>query len=110
MSYPADENGDVFRRLESHGFDFTTEHVVDFHAVLATEKSADIVALMFLADDKAGDTYENIETYPHDEGGMCLDLSKKMFVSYDAVTKLESLLANRISDNQGYLDGWGVLH
>ena len=58
MTYPDDVNGDVFRRMESHGFDFDIEHVVDFHAVMATEEEADRVAKMFLADHGAGQTLE----------------------------------------------------
>lgn len=31
MPWPNDADGDVFRRLESHGFDFTKEYDVDFN-------------------------------------------------------------------------------
>lgn len=109
MTYPDNENGDVFRRMESHGFDFSKEHVVDFHAVMATEEAADKVARMFLADHKAGRKLENIETKPHAVGGMRLDLSKKMMVTYEAVTEFEALLEERVSQFEGYLDGWGVM-
>ena len=109
MTYPNDENGDVFRRMEANGFDFSKEHVVDFHAVMATEEEADKVARMFLADHKAGQKLENIETKPHDVGGMCLDIAKKMILTYESVTEFESLLAERISQFEGHLDGWGVM-
>jgi hypothetical protein len=109
MTYPDDENGDVFRRMASHGFDFSKEHVVDFHAVMATEEEANKVARMFLADHNAGQKLENIETKPHEVGGMRLDLAKKMIVTYKSVTEFESLLAERVSQFEGYLDGWGVM-
>ena len=109
MNYPDDVNGDVFRRMEGHGFDFSKEHVVDFHAVMATEEEADQIALMYVADDKTGDELVNIETKPHPKGGMEVFLSKKMIVTYEAVTKFESILAERVSNLNGYLDGWGVL-
>ena len=109
MNYPDDANGDVFRRMERHGFDFSQEHVVDFHAVMATEEEADKVARMFLADHKAGQKLENIETKPHEVGGMCLDLAKKMIVTYESVAAFEALLAERVSQFEGYLDGWGVM-
>ena len=95
--------------MEAHGFDFSKEHVVDFHAVMATEEEADKVARMFLADHKAGQKLENIETKPQEVGGMRLDLAKKMIVTYESVTKFESLLAERVSQFEGYLDGWGVM-
>jgi hypothetical protein len=82
MTYPDDDNGDVFRRMEAHGFDFSTAHVVDFHAVFATEEEADQIALMYVADHKADDTFTNIETKPFERGGIELTLSKRMLVSY----------------------------
>jgi regulator of RNase E activity RraB len=109
MTYPDDKNGDVFRRMERHGFDFSKEHVVDFHAVMATEEEADKVARMFVADHKAGQKLEDIETKPHEVGGMRLDLAKRMILTHESVTAFESLLAERVSQFDGYLDGWGVM-
>jgi hypothetical protein len=109
MKYPLDTNGDVFRRMEESGFDFEKEHVVDFHAVFATEEEADRIARLYVADHKAGDKLTNIETKPFSQGGMELTLSKKMFVTYEAVTAFESKFGQRVSLVEGYLDGWGVL-
>jgi len=106
MEYPDDDIGDVFRRMEASNFDFSKEHVVDFYAVFSTEEEADKIARMFVADEC---TYENIETRPYDEGGMELEISKKMLVTYDSVSKLEELLASRVALVTGYMDGWGVL-
>lgn len=55
MEYPRDATGDVFRRLEAHGFDFNTPHDVEFFAILPTEEAADEVAKLYVADHKAGD-------------------------------------------------------
>jgi len=109
MNYPNDTDGDVFRRMEAHGFDFEKEHTVDFHAVFATEEEADIVARQFLVDHKEGNELKNIETKPYESGGMELTLSKKMLVTYQAVKEFETLLSERVSRVEGYLDGWGVL-
>jgi len=109
MQYPDDLNGDVFRRMEESGFDFSSEHVVDFHAVFATEEDADRIARMYVADAKAGEKLTNIETRPYPEGGMELTLSKKMLVTYSAVCEFESKFQQRVSQVEGYLDGWGVL-
>ncbi|MEX2212768.1 MAG: ribonuclease E inhibitor RraB [Phycisphaeraceae bacterium] len=110
MKYPDDANGDVFRRLEAHAFDFSIEHVVDFHAVFATEGEADHIAMLYVADLKAGEKLANIETKPFDRGGMELTISKRMLVTYEDVTAFEIKLAERVSLVEGYLDGWGVLH
>lgn len=109
MKYPDNVNGDVFRRMEESGFDFSVEHVVDFFAVFATETEADQVARMYLADHQAGDRFKNIETRPHDEGGVELTLSKQMLVTYEKITAFEQKMAERVSTVEGYLDGWGVL-
>ena len=95
--------------MDAHGFDFTTEHVVDFHAVFATEEEADRIARMYVADRRAGEKLTNIETRSHDRGGMELTLSKRMLVTYDAVTAFKAKLAERVVQVEGYLDGWGVL-
>jgi hypothetical protein len=109
MKYPDDANGDVFRRLEEHDFDFSVEHVVDFFAVFATEAEADQIARLYLADHQAGDKLVNIETKPSPEGGMELTLSKKMIVTYEEVSRFEQTLAERVARVDGYLDGWGVM-
>jgi len=95
--------------MEAHGFDFTSQHVVDFHAVFATEEAADQIARMYVADHKSGDKFTNIETKPHERGGMELTLSKRMLVTYEEVSAFEAKLAERVSQVDGYLDGWGVL-
>ncbi|WP_039850638.1 ribonuclease E inhibitor RraB [Grimontia indica] len=106
MEYPDDDIGDVFRRMEASKFDFSKEHIVDFYAVFATEDGADRVARMFVADECR---YTNIETRPYDEGGMELEISKKMLVTYDSICELQELLAERVGMVRGYLDGWGVM-
>lgn len=109
MEFPDDTNGDVFRRMAKDGFDFDIEHVVDFHAVFATEAEADQIARTYAADHEAGDRFTNIETKPFSEGGMELTLSKTMALTYAAVSNFESELAKRVSQVDGYLDGWGVM-
>ena len=95
--------------MESDGFEFGVEHIVDFHAVFATQAEADQVALTYAADHDAGDRFANIVTKPFSEGGMELTLSKAMPLTYEAVTRFESELAKRVSQVDGYLDGWGVM-
>lgn len=109
MKYPDDINGDVFRRMENDGFDFSVEHIVDFYSVFATEAGADQIARKYLADHKAGDVFTNIEARPREEGGMELILSKRMLVTYETVGEFEKKLGELVSKVDGYLDGWGVL-
>ncbi|PMN68346.1 ribonuclease E inhibitor RraB [Enterovibrio norvegicus] len=106
MEYPDDDIGDVFRRMEASKFDFSKEHIVDFYAVFATEEEADRIARMFVADECR---YVNIETRPYEEGGMELEVSKKMIVTYKSIFELQKLLTGRVALVTGYLDGWGVM-
>lgn len=109
MQFPNDVNGDVFRRMQSSGFDFSKPHDVEYFAVFRTEEEAVSVAKQYVADHKAGDKLKNIETKPAESGGMELQLVKTMLVTYENVTTFESNLADRVSKHDGYLDGWGVL-
>lgn len=109
MKYPVGANGDVFRRMEASGFDFSVEHTVDFHAVLATVKEAEQIARLYVADHEAGFRFSNIETKPYPEGGMELTLSRRMLVKFEDIQAMEDTLQRRVSLVEGYLDGWGVL-
>ena len=108
--YPNDVNGDIFRRLEEDEFDFSVEHPVDFYAIYATEKEADIVARQYASDWKNGEKFKNIETRPSEKGGMELELVPIMKVTYENIVAFENKLAERTSKVNGYLDGWGVLN
>ncbi len=108
--YPDDVTGDVFRRLEEDDFDFSLEYPVDFYAVYATEKEADLVARQYATDWKNGDKFKNIETKPAESGGMELELVPIMKVTYQNIVAFENKLSERTSKVDGYLDGWGVLN
>lgn len=109
MEFPADENGDVLRRMEASGFDFSALHDVEFFAVLRTEHEADVVARQFVADRATGETIVAIETQPADKGGMELMVVKSMLVTHENVSAFELRLAQRVSQHDGYMDGWGVM-
>ena len=109
MEFPGDANGDVLRRMEAHGFDFSREHEIEFFAVFATDEEAKQIAQLYLADHRSGDRLTNIETAPHEVGGMELTLAKMMLPTYENITAFELKLADRASTVEGYLDGWGVM-
>ena len=109
MEFPQDANGDVLRRMQNSNFDFSKAHDVEFFAVFRTEAEAKIVANQYLADHKTGHKLVNIETRPAESGGMELVLVKNMLLTHSNVTAFESSLQKRVSEYDGYLDGWGVL-
>lgn len=107
--FPDDANGDVLRRMQSSGFNFSEPHDVEFFAVFSTEGAADAVARQYAADHAAGDKLVNIETRPAEAGGMELMLVKRMLVTYENVSAFEAQLQSRVAAQDGYLDGWGVM-
>lgn len=109
MQFPMDENGDVLRRMADHGFDFSKPHALEFFAVFSTKEEADSVAAEYVSDHKAGDTLEQVETRPCDQGGMELQVTKSMLATHGNITAFENKLAARVAQHDGYLDGWGVL-
>lgn len=109
MRFPDDENGDVLRRMEASSFDFSVHHSVEFFAVFRTEQEADVVARQFVADRTSGEPIVAIETRPAEKGGMELMVAKSMLVTHENVTAFEARLAQRVSQHDGYMDGWGVL-
>ena len=109
MPYPNDASGDVFRRMEAHGFDFSVPYEVEFFALLPTEAQADKVARQYAAEHAAGGKLTNVETRPGKDGGMELVVVKPMLVTYENVTRFEADLGARVSAEGGRLDGWGVM-
>lgn len=109
MQFPDDENGDVLRRMLTSGFDFSLPHHVEFFAVFRTEREADFVARQFVADRSGDESIVSIETRPAERGGMELMLVKSMLITHESVSAFESRLAERVSQHDGYMDGWGVL-
>ena len=109
MQFPDDENGDVLRRMQTSGFNFSVPHDVEFFAVFRTEREADVVARQFVADRSGGESFVSIETRPAERGGMELVLVKSMLVTHESISAFESRLAERVSQHDGYMDGWGVL-
>jgi hypothetical protein len=109
MEFPTDENGDVLRRMQASGFNFSAPHDVEFFAVFRTEEEADIVARQFVADRATGESIVAIETQPAERGGMELMIVKSMLITHENVSTFESRLAQRVSEHDGYMDGWGVM-
>jgi len=109
MSFPDDANGDVFRRMEASAFDFSRPHNVDFFAVFPTLREANAVAKQFIADHHAGEPLVSVKTRSSEKGGTELMVVKSMLVTHENVTNFENLLAQRVAQHDGYVDGWGVM-
>lgn len=109
LKFPVDENGDVFKELQKKGIDFSIPHKADFFAIFRTKEMADTVAKQYLSDSFPHEDIVVIETRPAEAGGIELQLGVKMLITHENVTNFEKRLAERVSRQNGYLDGWGVL-
>lgn len=110
MIFPDDVDGDVFRRMQASGFDFSVPHPVEFFAVFADAEAANRVAEQYIEEhQRGGDQLAHVRTTGRENGETELFIAKTMTVTYEAVTAFEARLTERAAQNGGRPDGWGVL-
>ena len=102
MSWPADVDGDVFRRLESHGFDFTKPHMVDFQIDFNSWPPSD-EAIAILTRDYS------VEQFEPESGSGFLQISVFSLLTYDFVIGMQDTLTRQLSPFGGVCEAWGVL-
>jgi hypothetical protein len=104
MSWPDDADGDVFRRLVEHGFDFSKPHTVDynvdFDAWPPTQVALDILRSMF-------GTIRVFE--PDDESSGYIQFQIHGPVSYEAVTSTQRKVTAAMVTHGGICESWGVM-
>lgn len=103
--WPPDADGDVFRRLLAHGFDFSRAHTVDFNvdfslwppapeAVEALKAMHGAVALH--GPDGNADGYAQFQVYGP--------------VTYEGVMGIQSRTTAAMEPFGGRCESWGVMH
>ena len=109
MNWPDDADGDVFRRLESGGFNFNTEHIIDFnidfeHWPLSTEA---IKAFKYW--------YPNCEFVEPDEedikngemnGYILFTITNKL--TYKLVIETQQEATKKAKKYGGWCESWGI--
>lgn len=105
MSWPDDADGDVFRHLESHGFDYTKEYDIDFNV------DFDVWPPPKEAVDLLESKYPNIEVvHPEgDEENGYLIFSIRAKVSYELVTSTQAQVTRSVQQYGGWCESWGVM-
>ncbi len=101
MSWPEDEDGDVFRSLEQDGFDFSAEVPIDFNVDVADPLN------IGPAIDAA------LEVYP--DAAICLEddyfvIQLQARLTYDLVIGAQKRLTAATAKFGGNCDSWGVMH
>jgi hypothetical protein len=103
--WPNDADGNVFRSLESQGFDFSKKYIIDFNIdlgdVLRSEEALEVLRTK----------YPSAEIYDHsDDDPPYLQLQITSKLSYPFVMKIQSDLTNVMRPFNAWCDSWGVLH
>ena len=104
MSWPETADGDVFRRLESSGFDFSSEYEIDFN-VDFDNWPPPAEAMGWIERE-----YENVTTYPASDdfnGYVQFKIVEKL--TYDLVVTTQDRTSSAVAQYGGVCESWGVL-
>ena len=103
--FPANADGDVLRRLEETGFDFTKTYDVDFYCyakdiniaeqILKNSKQKGYISRIFVDDES-----EQHSVY----------MSANIKITYAEVMRRQSELDIWLAKYATKCDGWGILH
>jgi hypothetical protein len=104
MSWPADADGDVFRRLQMQGFNFSETHTIDFD-VEFRQWPPPQEALRLLRS-----RYPDLEIVEPDSefpGQVSFQVRERL--SYEFVTAIQRSISSLVSIFGGTCQSWGVL-
>lgn len=105
MLWPNDADGDVFRNLESNGFDFDMTYDIDFNVDFSSwPPPAEAIKLLTAK-------YPNLTVYePFEDGDGYILFRLHDLVSYELVMRVQSEVSREMSPFGGWCDSWGILH
>jgi len=103
--WPNDADGDVFRRLNSKGFDFSKTYILDFNIDFdhwpPSERAIQAVQAVF----PGAKLHEDEE----DGSGYVL-FQINGLLTYECVMETQARASALVADYGGKCDSWGVLH
>jgi hypothetical protein len=104
MSWPANADGDVFRRLEASGFNFDAEHVVDYNVDFDSWPPPQ-AALAVLREN-----YPNAQVHePEDRLGGYVQFQERGRLSYRRVIDVQHMITDAMRPYGGVCESWGVM-
>lgn len=105
MSWPEDVDGDVFRRLQARGFDFSSPHQIDFD-VDFTSWPPPTEAVRWLKKE-----YGDVQIYEGDEDiDGYVQFKITAILIYDLVISTQRRVSQALAHYGGTCESWGVLH
>ena len=103
MTWPMDDDGDVFRALESERFDFSRPHAVDYNVDFkAWPPPARAIALL-------RERFGEVELFePEDDSDGHILYKVTALVTYEGVTSIQRWVTAEMMPFGGVCDSWGV--
>ena len=101
--WPDDADGDVLRRLEARGFDFSERCLVDFNVDFASWP-APPVAMATLEH-----LFPSSKAYPSAEGGGYVQFQIYGTLTYELVVTMQRIVSAEMAKFGGICESWGVL-
>ncbi|WP_018608494.1 ribonuclease E inhibitor RraB [Uliginosibacterium gangwonense] len=104
MNWPDDADGDVFRRLLKHGFNFSKSYIVNYNVDFDTwppsRSALDLLRSM----------YGTLEIFEQEEGSAgYVQFQIHGPVTYESVTTMQLQTSSRMAPYGGICESWGVL-
>jgi Regulator of ribonuclease activity B len=104
MSWPVDADGDVLRRLQAQGFNFSEPHTIDFN-VEFRQWPPTHEALKLLRT-----RYPNLEVVePDADSPGYVSFQVLGQVSYEHITSVQRSISSLVANFGGACESWGVL-
>jgi Regulator of ribonuclease activity B len=105
-NFPDDENGEVLRRMQGDGDDFTKSRDIDFSVVFPSESAAEEFADQFRRSGLkvAVQEWEGERELPWD-----VTVTRYMLPTHAGITEVEEKLEDVAAPLGGRNDGWGCL-
>jgi hypothetical protein len=101
MEFPDDGNGDVLRRMQRSGMDFSRSYDVDFEHLFPTESGAKAMA------SSVSRMGYKAKLSHHEKGWDC-QVVVHLKPTYEEITATEESLGKMAVEHGGKSDGWGV--
>lgn len=103
MDWPIDADGNVLRSLQSHNFDFTIPHKIDFQIEFDAWPPSD-EAVTTLKRDYAVELHG-----PEMDSSGYVQISIVALLTYDLVITIQNSLSQQLRPFGGTCEAWGVL-
>ena len=105
LQFPDDLTGDVLRRFQEDGADFTKLHTVEFFILFADVESAERCGRELGRDGRYTVTVRHRDD---DEATMELQADRRMLLDHAALTEAEAEIDACAARHGGTPDGWGA--